>query len=109
MLLTSWQGAGYKAQPFTLERPGNWGWCFPASRTRARLLLELGIGAVARLPGVGVYPTQRREEAVQHAAFLDGLFHHEPVLAQLPGRRQVGTCGGHLIQDAQLRDEFLYL
>lgn len=46
---------------------------------------------------VSVWHTQPREENVKHAAFLDGLLHHQPVLIQLLGSRQVGACGGYLI------------
>lgn len=46
---------------------------------------------------VSVWPTQPREENVKHAAFLDGFLHHQPVLAQLLGSRQIGTCGGYFI------------
>lgn len=46
---------------------------------------------------VSVWPTQPREENVKHAAFLDGLLHHQPVLVQFLGSRQVGACGGNLI------------
>lgn len=46
---------------------------------------------------VHTQPTQPREENVKHAAFLDGFLHHQPVLVQLVGSRQVGACGGDLI------------
>lgn len=61
--------------------------------------------APARGPWTASVCTQPGEQAVQDAALLDGLLHHEPVVVQLPGGRQVCVCGRQLIQDLQLGDE----
>ena len=67
-----------------------------------------GRAALARGQGSGRH-TQPGEQAFGDTALLDGLLHHEPVLAQLPGGRHGRVCGWHLIQDPQLWDELPHL
>lgn len=86
---------GYRALSLGLAGAGSLFWSSAGKGS------GLGEAALARGPVSGCR-TQPREQAVQDTALLDGLLHHEPVLARLPGGRLACVGGRHLVQDPQL-------